>query len=154
MPTPRSRTANRLLWTAQILAALIFLFAGSMKFIMPAEKMQQGPVVLPLAFLYFIGTCECLGALGLILPAATRIRTGLTPLAAAGLTIIMIGATVVTVIGMGVAPAIFPAVVGLVTAFIAYGRTRVAPVASGRQRHRALRAAGAGRQCTPVVPLP
>jgi uncharacterized membrane protein YphA (DoxX/SURF4 family) len=139
MPTSSARTANRLLWTAQIVVALIFLFAGSMKFIMPAEKMQQGPIVFPLAFMYFIGICECLGALGLILPAATRIRTGLTPLAAAGLTVIMIGATTVTVMAMGVAPAIFPAVVGVITAAIAYGRTRVAPL--GEARRRALRAA-------------
>ena len=124
-----SRTANRLLWTAQILAALIFLFAGSMKFIMSPEKMQQGPVVLPLGFIYFIGVCECLGALGLILPAATRVRPGLTPLAAAGLTIIMIGAVVVSIRGMGVSAGIFPAVVGIITAFIAYGRTRIAPIA-------------------------
>jgi uncharacterized membrane protein len=139
MPTSSARTANRLLWTAQIVVALIFLFAGSMKFIMPAEKMQQGPIVFPLAFMYFIGICECLGALGLILPAATRIRTGLTPLAAAGLTVIMIGATTVTVMAMGVAPAIFPAVVGVITAAIAYGRTRVAPL--GEARRRAFRAA-------------
>ena len=139
MSTPHNRTANRLLWTAQILAALIFLFAGSMKFIMPAEKMQQGPIVLPLAFLYFIGVCECLGALGLILPAATRIRPGLTPLAAVGLTIIMIGATAVSIISMGVAAGIVPAVVGVITALIAYGRTRVAPLAD--KPRRVLRAA-------------
>ena len=141
MPTSPARVANRALWTAQVLVALLFLFAGSMKFIMPAEKMQQGPIVLPLAFLYFIGACECLGALGLVLPGMTRIRTGLTPLAAAGLTIIMIGATTVTVIAMGVAPAIFPAVIGLVTTFIAYGRMRIAPLASGNRRRHALRAA-------------
>ena len=134
MSTSHSRTANRLLWTAQILVALVFLFAGSMKFIMPAEKMQQGPIVLPLAFMYFIGICECLGALGLILPAATRIRTGLTPLAAAGLTIIMIGATTVSILAMGVAAGIFPAVVGVITAAIAYGRTRVVPIAESSRR--------------------
>ena len=134
MPTSRTRAANRVLWTAQVLVALLFLFAGSMKFIMPAEKMQQGPIVFPLAFMYFIGICECLGALGLILPAATRIRTGLTPLAAACLTVIMIGATTVTVLTMGVVPAIFPAVVGVITAAIAYGRTRVAPRAEARRR--------------------
>jgi hypothetical protein len=134
MATSNARTASRVLWTAQILAALLFLFAGSMKFIMPAEKMQQGPIVFPLAFMYFIGLCECLGALGLVLPAATRIRTGLTPLAAAGLTIIMIGATTVSILAMGVAAGIFPAVVGLVTAGIAYGRTRVAPIAASPRR--------------------
>ena len=134
MPTSRARTANRALWTAQVLVALLFLFAGSMKFIMPAEKMQQGPIVFPLAFLYFIGLCECLGALGLVLPGLTRIHTELTPLAAAGLTIIMIGATIVTVLAMGVAAAIFPAVVGLVTAWIAYGRTRVEPLTDAPRR--------------------
>src|SRR5690348_11898511 len=134
MPRSRARVANRALWTAQVLVALLFLFAGSMKFIMPAEKMQQGPIVFPLAFMYFIGLCECLGALGLVLPGLTRIHTELTPLAAAGLTIIMIGATTVTVIGMGVAPAVFPAVVGLVTAWIAYGRTRVEPLSDTPRR--------------------
>ncbi|HEX6598028.1 MAG TPA: DoxX family protein [Gemmatimonadaceae bacterium] len=134
MPTSRTRTANRLLWSAQVLVALLFLFAGSMKFIMPAEKMQQGPIVFPLAFMYFIGLCECLGALGLVLPGLTRVHTELTPLAAAGLTIIMIGATAVTVLGMGVAPAIFPAVVGLVTAWIAYGRSRVEPLTDTPRR--------------------
>jgi len=110
-----------------------------MKFIMPAEKMQQGPIVFPMAFLYFIGVCECLGALGLVLPAATRVRTELTPLAAAGLTIIMIGATTVSILAMGVAAGIFPAVVGVVTSWIAYGRTRVAPI--GAAPRRVLRAA-------------
>src|SRR3982751_2377006 len=102
-----SQTANRLLWTAQIVVGLLFLFAGSMKFIMPPEKMQQGPVVFPLAFLYFIGACECLGAVGLLLPALTRVQTFLTPLAAAGLTIIMIGAVAVSVLAMGPAAGIF-----------------------------------------------
>ena len=134
MATSNARTASRVLWTAQILAALLFLFAGSMKFLMPVEKMQQGPIVFPLAFLYFIGLCECLGALGLVLPAATRVRTALTPLAAVGLTIIMIGATTVSVLAMGPAAGIFPAVVGLATAWIAYGRTRVVPLADAPRR--------------------
>jgi uncharacterized membrane protein YphA (DoxX/SURF4 family) len=134
MSTSSARTVNRLLWTAQILAAILFLFAGSTKFLLPVETLQQGPIVFPLAFLYFIGTCECLGALGLILPAATRVRTVLTPLAAAGLTIIMIGATVVSILAMGALAGIFPAVVGLVTAWIAYGRTRVVPLADMPRR--------------------
>lgn len=129
MSTSSARTANRVLWTAQTLAALLFLFAGSMKFIMSAEQMQQGPMPFTIAFIHFIGVCECLGALGLLLPGALRIHTWLTPLAAAGLTIIMIGATTVTVLAMGAVPAIIPAVLGIVTAGIAYGRTRVAPLA-------------------------
>ena len=69
MSSSSLKTRNRLLWTAQILVSLLFVFAGSVKFIMPVEKMQQGPVVFPIAFMYFIGICETLGGLGLILPA-------------------------------------------------------------------------------------
>ncbi len=134
MPTSSHKTANRLLWTAQMLVALLFLFAGSMKFVMPPEKMQQGPIVLPLAFIYFIGVCECLGALGLVLPGLFRIRTTLTPLAAAGLTIIMVGATTVSMLGMGVAAGLVPAIVGLVTLSITYGRTRIAPLDEAPRR--------------------
>ena len=122
MSSSSARTINRLLWAAQIVVALLFLFAGSMKFIMPAAKLQQGPVVLPIAFFHFIGVCECLGALGLVLPGVLRFQRWLTPLAAAGLTIIMVGATVVTVLAMGAAAAILPAVVGTITAAIALGR--------------------------------
>jgi hypothetical protein len=72
--------------------------------------------------------CETLGALGLILPGLFRIRTGLTPLAAAGLVIIMIGATVVTAATGPVATAIVPAVVGILAAWVAYGRWQRAPL--------------------------
>jgi len=122
MPSPSFKTRNRVLWTAQILIALLFVFAGTMKFIMPPEKMQQGPMVLPLGLIYFVGVCEILGAFGLVLPGLFRIRTDLTPLAAIGLTIIMIGAVTLTVLSMGIGPSIFPAVVGVITALIAYNR--------------------------------
>ena len=134
MSTSTARTANRFLWTAQILATLLFLFAGSMKFIMSPEQMQQGPLTLPIPFIHFIGVCECLGALGLVLPGVTRIHTFLTPLAAAGLTIIMVGAVVVSALAMGMPAAIFPGVVGVVTAWIAYARTRVVPLVDAPRR--------------------
>src|SRR5580765_2328124 len=100
MPQITSKTADRLLWTAQVLLALLFLFAGIMKLVMPIEKMQ-GPITFPISFIRFIGIAETLGALGLILPGLLHIRTVLTSVAAAGLVIIMIGATAVTIIGMG-----------------------------------------------------
>lgn len=134
MSSSRAKTVNRLLWTAQGLAAVLFLFAGSMKFIIPAEKMQQGPIVLPIAFLYFIGLCECLGAVGLLLPSILRIRTSLTPLAAAGLTVIMVGATTISVLAIGPTAGILPAVVGVVTTWIAYGRTRLLPLEDAPRR--------------------
>src|SRR5436853_7814198 len=83
------------LWIVQGLLALVFLFAGSMKLILPIE-MLTAQMPLPGLFVRFIGIAEVAGALGLILPGLTRIQRGLTPLAACGLVIIMIGATVVT----------------------------------------------------------
>ena len=116
------------LWIVQVLLALLFLFAGVTKLVLPNEALTQGPIVLPVLFLRFIGALEALGGLGLVLPGLLRIRTGLTPLAAAGLTIIMIGATVITVKGVGAAQALVPFVVLLLSAFVAYGRWRLAPL--------------------------
>ena len=112
---------NKVLWVVQGLLALLFLFAGGMKLVMPLEGMA-GPVALPGPFIRFIGVAEVLGAIGLILPRLLRIRPVLTPLAAAGLVIIMTGATVITAIGGAVAPALFPLIVGLLLASIGYGR--------------------------------
>ena len=112
---------NYALWTIQVLLALLFVFSGVTKFLMPVAKMQEGPVKFPMAFLYFIGVAEVLGGLGLVLPGMLRIKRGLTPLAAAGLLSIMIGATVVTLMGGG-ATFLLPLVVGVLVAFVAYGR--------------------------------
>jgi hypothetical protein len=117
---------TKALWVVQGLLALVFLFAGSTKLILPLEKMT-GSIPLPGPFLRFIGVAEVLGALGLILPGLLRIRPGLTPLAAAGLVIIMIGATAITLAGGDGLLALIPAAVGLFAAFVAYGRWRLAP---------------------------
>jgi len=123
---PRGMALTYALWTAQVLLALVFLFAGGIKLILPIEKlMSMGPpnqVAVPGMFLKFIGVCEVLGAIGLILPGLLRIRPQLTPLAAAGLVIIMIGATVVTLAGGDTAGALLPFAVGILAAFVAYGR--------------------------------
>jgi uncharacterized membrane protein YphA (DoxX/SURF4 family) len=122
------------LWVVQGLLALLFLFAGGTKLILPVEEMtKQMPVPLPGLFLRFIAVAEVLGALGLILPGLLRIRPGLTPLAAAGLVIIMIGATVIMLAGGSVAPGLMPFVVGLLAAFVAYGRWRLAPLPGSSQ---------------------
>ena len=123
------------LWTIQGLLALVFLFTGVTKLVLPLA-MLKGPVPLPGWFLRFLGACEVLGALGLTLPGLLRIRPGLTPLAAAGLVIIMIGATTLTLVGGPVALAWIPFVVGLLAAAVAYGRWRVAPLRSRVDRPR------------------
>ena len=120
---------NILLWIIQILLALLFLFSGSMKFVMSvAEMNSQAPVVLPGIFLHFIGVCEILGGIGLILPALLRIKPTLTPFAAAGLAIITIGATVITLMGPMKGAAVIPLVTALLCIFVAWGRWRRAPI--------------------------
>jgi hypothetical protein len=117
---------TRALWIVQGLLALIFLFAGGMKLILPLDALA-GPVPLPGLFVRFLGVAEVLGAVGLILPGLLRIGTGLTPLAAAGLVLIMIGATAITLAIGDLGPALISLVVGLLAAFIAYGRWRLVP---------------------------
>jgi uncharacterized membrane protein YphA (DoxX/SURF4 family) len=123
----KRKPVTYVLWTLQILLALLFIWGGAMKLVMPLEKLA-GPVALPGLFLRFIGVVELLGGLGLILPAALRIKPMLTPLAAAGLVIVMIGATVITLMGGLGLMALIPLVTGLLAAFIAYGRWRLAPI--------------------------
>jgi uncharacterized membrane protein YphA (DoxX/SURF4 family) len=120
---------NIALWIVQALLTAVFLFAGGMKLVLPIEEMTK-QMPLPGLFLRFIAVCEVLGALGLILPGLLRIRPGLTPLAAAGLSIIMIGATVVTLMTGDIATALIPLVVGILAAFVAYGRWRLAPLSA------------------------
>jgi uncharacterized membrane protein YphA (DoxX/SURF4 family) len=121
---------NIALWIIQILLALLFLFAGGTKlYFSPDVLAAMGPpnqVHLPGLFLKFIGVCEVLGGLGLILPGLFKIRPQLTSFAAAGLLIIMIGAVVVTIAGPGVGPAVPAVVIGLLCAFVAYGRRQKA----------------------------
>ena len=114
---------NVTLWVIQGLLAALFLFAGVMKLVMPIDAMA-GPVNLPGLLLRFVGVAETCGAIGLILPGLLRIHQELTPLAAVGLLIIMVGATVITAMGGALAPAVVPFVVGVLAASVAYGRTR------------------------------
>jgi hypothetical protein len=109
------------LWSAQGLLAALFLFAGGMKLVLPLDQLT-GSIPLPGLFLRFIGVAEILGALGLILPGLLNIRPRLTALAASGLVIIMIGATVITLVGGDVFLSLIPLATGLLAAFVVWGR--------------------------------
>jgi hypothetical protein len=112
---------NIVLWILQALLAALFLFSGGSKFVMTPQQMEL-PAWLSIEFVKFIGACEVLGAFGLILPGVFRIRQGLTPLAACGLAVIMVGAVIVT-LKLGRGPlAVVPLVVGVLLAVVAYGR--------------------------------
>ena len=87
---------NVYLWIAQAILAVIFLASGMVKSLMSSERMlatgQTGAASQPLPFIRFIALCEILGAIGLILPIALGVDRFLTPLAALGLAVIMVGA--------------------------------------------------------------
>jgi DoxX-like family len=115
------------LWIAQVLLACLFLFAGATHSFTPVDVLrEQTGIVLPGIMWRVIGGSEILGALGLILPGLLRIRTELTPLAGAGLAVLMVGATMFTppealVLGL------IPLTLGALAAAVAYGRWRLAP---------------------------
>ena len=116
-----ARRRNALLWTVQGFVAAVFLFSGSVKLTMPVAVLAQVSR-LPGGFMKFIAVSELVGAVGLVLPGLLRIKPGLTPWAAVGLAIIMVGATIVTVAIQGIAPAAVPFIVGCLLVVIIRGR--------------------------------
>jgi uncharacterized membrane protein YphA (DoxX/SURF4 family) len=124
-----TRKLSAAVWVVQGLLAVVFVFTGIMKLTAPIE-MLTAQVPLPAALVRFLGLAETLGAIGLILPGLFRIRTGLTPLAASGLVIIMLGATVLTptLLGMDVIMALPNVIIGALAAAIAYTRWQLAPL--------------------------
>jgi len=119
---------NRALWTLQVFLGLFFALAsGAPKLILPLDSLPM-PIPLPQAFITFIGVAEVLGGLGLILPGVTRIRPGLTPLAAVGLTLVATGGMGYQLAAGEPGNAVFAVVIALLCAFIAYGRWRLAPI--------------------------
>ncbi len=132
-PSPKAWSIG--LWVPQVLLAVAFGLSGTMKLVTPLDQLvDKMPWVAQVGvFVRFIGLSEVAGALGLILPGVTRIKPGLTALAALGLVVIMVLAA-----GLhasqgewGVLPVNF--VLGGLAAFVAWGRARKAPFAPRSQ---------------------
>ncbi|WP_154793376.1 DoxX family protein [Occultella kanbiaonis] len=93
---------NVALWIVAGLLALLFLFAGANKVLIPYDTLSRAPLsewvshVSP-GLVKVIGVFEILGALGLILPAVTGIAPVLVPVAALGLATVMAGAALLHV---------------------------------------------------------
>jgi uncharacterized membrane protein len=116
---------NVALWIVQILLALAFLLAGGMKLTQPKEKLAESmPWVEGFSpgTVRLIGVLEILGAIGLVLPALTGILPWLTPLAAVGLALTMIGGAVVNLRRGEAQPIIANVVLLVLAVFVAYGR--------------------------------
>jgi hypothetical protein len=141
-PSP-SASSSRLrgaLWAVQLVLAALFGAAGFAKLTMPIDALAQQMSYVPVvgaATTRFIGAAELLGAIGLVLPAATRIAPRLTALAATGLATVMVLA-----VGYHLThaePQVVPInlLLGSLAAFVAWGRFRAAPIAprSDRRAH-------------------
>jgi putative oxidoreductase len=127
-----SKLLNISLWSAQVVLGALFAMAGLTKATRPIAELavrMNWAADMPEALVRFIGVSELAGGIGLVLPALTRIRPGLTPLAAAGLVTIMgLAAVFHAVRGEGVG-IVVNLVLGGVALFIAWGRYRKAPIA-------------------------
>ncbi len=129
-----SRGLRIALWSAQILLAIVFALAGGMKVSMPAAELAKTASGFPLGFLRFIGIAELAGAIGVILPALTRIAPVLTPLASSGFVIVMASAAVLHLVRGQFGELAVVVVLGALAYFVAWGRFKRAPIAR-REHH-------------------
>ena len=118
---------NIALWVVAGLLALVFAGAGFAKLSTPKEKLEANPNMawskdVSAGLVKFIGAAEVAGALGLILPQAFGIAEVLTPLAAVGLVLIMLGAIVTHARRKESQAIVFNVVLGALAAFVAAGR--------------------------------
>jgi len=121
---------NIALWVVQVLLAAAFVIAGVLKTFQYERAKASLPWVrdVPHSLVTFIGISELLGGLGLLLPALTGILPWLTPLAAAGLAVIMILAGIFHVTRGEASGIISNVVILALTVFVAYGRFVVLPL--------------------------
>jgi len=124
---------NVALWIAQVLLAAAFATSGVMKTSMPIAALAQSlkwAGDLPPALVRLIGACELAGAIGVVVPSMTRMKPTLTPLAAGGLVLMMILASLFHITRGEVSALPFTGSLGALAAFVAWGRLWRAPVAS------------------------
>ncbi|MGH9420124.1 MAG: DoxX family protein, partial [Thermoanaerobaculia bacterium] len=112
--------------------------AGGMKLATPAAELAKMAAGFPVAFLRFIGIAELAAALGLILPALTRIAPVLTPMASSGLVIVMASAATLHLVRGQWQELVVVLVLGALASFVAWGRFKRAPIAP-RERHSTIR---------------
>ena len=117
---------NTFLWIIQGLLAAVFMMTGIMKLVQKKEAMadKMGFVEdFSQQQIYGIGILELMGAMGVILPWATGILPWLTPLAAAGLGLTMVGAFLTHLRRKELIPmGIMNIVLFSMAVFVAYGR--------------------------------
>ena len=139
-PSPTTTSGKRLrltLWVLQVALALFFMMVGYSHALMPFDQVAQQATWMqhvPRALSLFIGYAELAGGLGLIIPAATRVAPGLTPVAALGLGTIMILAIPFHITRGEAGVVWIHALLAALAMFVAWARWRRAPI---RRRWRA-----------------
>jgi uncharacterized membrane protein YphA (DoxX/SURF4 family) len=118
---------NRWLWLVQGLLAIVFLAHGLMFLFPPESIVEQMNASLPRWFQLFLGVAEVAAAIGLTLPGLTGVMPALVPAAAAGIMIVMVGATVFHLMRAEWSSAVITFVLLLMASYVAYVRWRVAP---------------------------
>jgi uncharacterized membrane protein YphA (DoxX/SURF4 family) len=125
---PANKNLNIALWVLQVLLAAVFLMAGLTKLTTPITQlsvMMAWTASVPELMVRFIALAEVLGAIGLLLPSLTKIQPSLTPLAALGLSVVMVLA-VLFHITRGEFGVMLPSLIlGVLSAFVAWGRRQV-----------------------------
>jgi len=121
---------NVLLWILQILAALLYGSSGVMKVFMFEKVTQDVPSfgALPRNAWMTLGIVELVCTVGLIVPAALHWRPTLTILAAAVLAVESLVLVWVHIKYREITPMILSGALGLLMAFIAYGRSFLSPI--------------------------
>lgn len=122
---------NTVLWIVQVLLALAFVGAGvnhAFRYeAIKAQPMMSWVNALPRGVLTFVGVCEILGGIGLVLPAVTNVVPWLTPVAASFLAVIMLLAALFHFSRRENSAIVINLVLLVLAAFVAYGRFVVAP---------------------------
>ena len=118
---------DRTLWVVAGLLAAVYLFSGTVKLILPKEKLATVPAGgwvndFGAGAIRAIGALEILGVVGLVLPAVTGIAPVLTPLAALGLAVLMAGAVFTRLRRHEPKPMLADLVYLTLAAFVAWGR--------------------------------
>lgn len=129
---PIGKGWNIAIWAGQIALAGLYLMGAWFHFLSPAEAAKMGAVWMsevPAALPKFIGIMEVLGVVGLILPAATRIKPHMTVWAAAGLLTIQILAIPFHMSRGEFEPLSFNLIYVALAVFVLWGRTRKSPIA-------------------------
>jgi putative oxidoreductase len=119
---------NITLWILQVLLALAFLAHGLLFLAPPPDIALLMDAMLPRWFQLFLGVAEVLAAVGLTLPGLTRILPGLVPAAAAGVMIVMVGATALHLWRGEFGSAAITFLLLLIATFVAHGRWRRLPI--------------------------